>query len=93
MYPPSQNAMTNAASCSTASSSVSTETPCQAVSSFDHFVTQWMSFVTSSLGSSRNSSHVQLTGSAPPVTVNVHSASGVCGVGPAESTGKSSVRY
>ena len=50
--------------------------------------------VTFSLGSARNSSHVQLFGSSPPPsTVNAHSASGVCGVGPAESTGKSSVRY
>src|SRR5262249_345880 len=65
----------------------------QVVSSFDHFVTQWMSFVTLSRGSCWNSSHVQVTGSAPPVIENVHSSSGVCGVGPAESTGKSSVRY
>ena len=41
------------------SSSVSTETPSQTVSSFDHLVTQWMSTVISSLGSARNSSHVQ----------------------------------
>ena len=52
-----------------------------------------MSLVTSSLGSAWSSSHVQLIGSAAPRISNVHSSSGVCGVGPAESTGKSSVRY
>ena len=41
---------------STPSSSVSTETPSQTVSSFDHLVTQWMSTVTSSLGSARTPS-------------------------------------
>src|SRR6187551_1559800 len=70
------------------------ETPCQPVSSFDHFVTQWMSAVTCSLGSAWSSSQVQRTGSTPePSIVNVHSSSGVWGVGPAERTGKSSVRY
>ena len=34
------------------------------MSSFDHFVTQWMSRVTVSDGSARNSSHVQLRGSS-----------------------------
>src|ERR671933_2829724 len=67
--------------------------PSQTVSSFDHFVTQWMSRVTVSLGRARNCFHVQLTGSEPPRIENVHSSSGVCGVGPAERTGKSSVRY
>src|SRR5690349_5043422 len=52
-----------------------------------------MSFVTASDGSARSSSHVQPTDSAPPSIVNVHSSSGVCGVGPADSTGKSSVTY
>src|SRR5438067_2274610 len=52
-----------------------------------------MSFVTASDGSARSSSHVQLTGSAPPSIANVHSSSRVCGVGPADSTGKSSVTY
>src|SRR5215831_4490707 len=75
-------------------SSVSTETPRQIVSSFDHFVTQWMSTVTSSLGSARNSSHVQRLGSSTsPVIDKSHWSSGVCGVGPAERTGKSGVRY
>jgi hypothetical protein len=67
---------------------VSTETPSHSVSNFDHFVTQWMSFVTASDGSARSSSHVQLTGSAPPSIVNVHSSSRVCGVGPADSNRK-----
>ena len=40
-----------------------------------------------------NSSQVQRTGSRAASDLNVHSSSGVCGVGPAESTGKSSVRY
>src|SRR6266516_5876141 len=52
-----------------------------------------MSVVVVSLGSSWNSSQLQLTGSAPPSIVKVHSSSGVCGVGPADRTGKSSVRY
>src|SRR6266545_5376927 len=69
------------------------DTPSQTVSSFDHFVTQWMSTVKVSLGRARNSSHDHVTGSPAPSIVNVHSSSGVCGVGPAESTGKSSVTY
>jgi hypothetical protein len=70
------------------SSRVSTDTPCQCVSSFDHLVTQWMSVVISSAGSARNSSHVQLRGSSTsPLIVKSHWSSGVCGVGPAESTG------
>ena len=44
---------------STPLSSVSTETPAQLVSSFDHLVTQWMSTVTVSRRQRRNSSHVQ----------------------------------
>jgi hypothetical protein len=38
------------------------ETPSQLVPSFDHLVTQWMSFVISSEGSALNSSHVHLLG-------------------------------
>ena len=64
------------------------------VSSFDHLVTQWMSTVTVSEGSARNSSHVHDTGSSTaPRIVKLHSSSGVCGVGPADSTGKSGVTY
>ena len=73
---------------------MSTETPVHVVSSFDHFVTQWMSTVTVSAGSARNSSHGHDTGSSTaPWIVKLHSSSGVCGVGPAESTGKSRVTY
>src|SRR5215471_5964754 len=52
-----------------------------------------MSVVTVSAGSARNSSQVHCAGVAPPSTRKSHSSSGVCGVGPAERTGKSSVRY
>src|SRR5437879_1658276 len=73
---------------------VSTETPAQAVSSFVHLVTQWMSFVTCSVGSLRNSSHVHFLGSSiSPSTTKFHSATGMRGVGPAERTVKSSTTY
>src|SRR5262245_32266863 len=76
------------------SSSVSTDTPVQFVSSFDHFVTQWMSTVTVSLGSARSSSQVHEIGSpTAPVIVKLQASSDVCGVGPADSTGKSYVTY
>src|ERR687888_424406 len=76
------------------SSSVSTDTPSHPVPSFDHDVTQWMSTVIDSLGSAWNSSQLQRRGSPPtPGIENSHSSSGTCGVGPAESTGKQSVRY
>ena len=42
--------------------------------------------------SARNSSHVHVFLSSPE-TVRTSTGQGVCGVGPAESTGKSSVRY
>src|SRR5256885_5959605 len=70
------------------------ETPCQTVSSFDHLVTQWMSRVISSLGRERNSSHVHPRGSSSsPMIEKSHTSSAVCGVGPAERTGKSRVTY
>ena len=73
---------------------MSTDTPSQVVSSFDHFVTQWMSFVTVSLGSARNSSQLQRSGSSTsPSIEKLQLSSGRCGVGPAESTGKSEVTY
>src|ERR687887_864603 len=76
------------------SSSVSTDTPSQPVPSLDHDVTQWMSTVIDSFGSAWNSSQLQLRGSSTePVIENSHSSSGTSGVGPAESTGKPSVRY
>src|SRR5215203_1138382 len=82
------------AAVSTSSRSVSTETPSQRVPSFDHLVTQWMSVVISSEGSSLNSSHVHIFGSSTsPTMEKSHSSSGVRGVGPAESTGNPSTRY
>ena len=94
MYPPSDQAVKYGACVLTASSSASTDTPLQFVSSFVHFVTQWMSTVGASDESARNSSHVHDTGSStfPPI-VKLHASSGVCGVGPAERTGKSRVTY
>src|SRR5689334_9883237 len=52
-----------------------------------------MSLVSVSVGRARNSSHVQLFGSRPPEMENDHLDSGVCGVGPADRTGKSRVTY
>src|SRR5712691_10934291 len=52
-----------------------------------------MSTVTVSLGRARKSSQVQVFRSSPSTIANVHSSSGVWGVGPAERTGKSSVTY
>src|SRR6476659_3646011 len=53
-----------------------------------------MSRVISSLGKARNSSQVQPRGSAnSPMIEKSHSSSDVCGVGPAERTGKSRVTY
>ena len=70
----------------------SISTPSQAVSSFDHLVTQWMSRVCSVCGSALNSSQVQFaTGFGPTFSVNDQSSVLTCGVGPAESTGKSAV--
>src|SRR4026208_2058006 len=53
-----------------------------------------MSRVISSLGRARNSSQVHLRGSSSSPTIEKsHSSSDVCGVGPAERTGKSLVTY
>src|SRR2546423_237545 len=53
-----------------------------------------MSRVISSLGRARNSSQVQRRGSSnSPMIEKSHSSSEVCGVGPAERTGKSAVTY
>src|SRR5215469_2229417 len=53
-----------------------------------------MSRVIFSLGSLRKSSQVHCFGAATsPVIENVQSASAVLGVGPADKTGKSRVRY
>src|SRR5919198_2549941 len=81
VYPPSQNARTNAPSVTpparAASSSVSTDTPSHVVSNLDHFVTQWMSTVGDSRGSAWNSSHDQRTERpSGPRIVKSHVASG-----------------
>src|SRR3970040_1802373 len=47
---------------STPANSVSSETPFQTVSSFDHLVTQWTSTVIVSLGNAWNSAHVHESG-------------------------------
>src|SRR5215207_5893714 len=87
-------AVTYSAAVSTPSSNVSTETPSHLVPSFDHLVTQWMSFVISSEGSCLISSQVHLLGSSiSPAMEKSHSSSGVRGVGPAERTGKPSTKY
>jgi hypothetical protein len=57
-------------------------------------VTQCKSTVMFSVGSSRNDFQFhRRKRSAPSSIVNSHFSSGVCGVGPAERTGKSVVRY
>src|SRR5258708_31887518 len=69
---------------------VSTDTPVHAVSSFVHLVTQWMSVVKVSWGSSLNSFHVHRFGSSiSPSMEKVHCSSDTRGVGPADRTGKS----
>ncbi len=78
---------------SAALSKVSTEIPSHVVSNFDHLVTQWMSTVGVSCGSARSSFHDHRIDRSPLVTVNSHLSSGVRGVGPADSTGKSRVSY
>src|SRR6266404_4033205 len=94
VYPPSEYWVTYSADVPIPARSVSTETPCQTVSSFDHLVTQWMSRVISSLGRARNSSQLQPRGSSnSPLIEKSHSSSEVCGVGPAERTGKSRETY
>src|SRR5438270_2480084 len=90
VYPPSLTATANSADVSTPARSVSTDTPFHLVSSFVHFVTQWMSTAISSCGSLRNSSHVHFRGSSiSPTMLNDQPARSGLGVGPAESTGKS----
>src|SRR4029434_11170938 len=68
-------------------------TPSQAVLSFDHEVTQWMSRVILVRGSALNSDQLHaLTGRGPIFSVKVQSAGSIRGVGPAVSTGKLSTR-
>src|SRR5207253_6723511 len=96
VYPPSEYAITKAADgwSSTASSSVSTLTPRQRMSRWVHFVTQLMSTTQSRAGRAVSSSHDHRTGAVTrPSIVSDHRSSGVRGVGPADRTGKSRVRY
>src|SRR5215469_13128488 len=73
---------------------VSRDTPSQCVPIFDHLVTQCRSTVIFSVGSSRNDFQFHRRKTfLPSSIVNSHFSSGVCGVGPAERTGKSVVRY
>src|ERR1700730_16310242 len=52
-----------------------------------------MSVVSVSVGRARNSAQVQLFVSRPPVMENDQLSRAVCGVGPADRTGKSLVTY
>src|SRR5215471_16130090 len=73
---------------------MSRDTPSQCVPSFDHRVTQCRSTVMFSVGSSRNDFQFHRRKTfVPSSIVNSHFSSGMCGVGPAERTGKSVVRY
>src|SRR3954454_5870946 len=73
---------------------VSRETPSHDVPSFDHRVTQCRSTVKVSVGKSRNDfqSHLRRT-FVPSSITNSQRSSDTCGVGPADKTGKSVVRY
>src|SRR5262245_20293097 len=71
----------------------STATPSQAVLSFDHEVTQWISRVTLVRGRALNSDQLHdLTGRGPTFRVKVQSTGSIRGVGPAVRTGKLSTR-
>src|SRR5262249_15098851 len=86
--------MVKRASVSRSANSVSSETPSQDVPSFDQRVTQWMSTVTVSVGNSRNDFQFQLRKTLLPSSiVSSHCAWEMRGVGPADKTGKSVVRY
>src|ERR1700752_3879727 len=78
----------------TSVSSTSSETPSHEVPSFDPRVTQCKSVVIVSLGNSRNDfqSHRFKT-LLPSSMVKSQRSSEMCGVGPADKTGKSVVRY
>src|ERR1043166_7207595 len=75
-------------------SSVSRETPSQEVPSFDHRVTQCRSTTKVSVGKWRNDlqSHLRST-FVPSSITNSQRSTDTCGVGPADKTGKSVVRY
>src|SRR6516225_9398767 len=73
---------------------VSRETPSQCVPSFDHRVTQCRSTVMFSVGRARNDFQFHRRKTfLPSSIVNSHFSSAMWGVGPAERTGKSVVRY
>src|SRR6266852_1638210 len=79
---------------STCCSKVSTETPSQWVSNLVQWVTQLMSTVGVSWGSASSSCQVQRFGSFTfPTIEKSHRSRGVCGVGPADSTGNPRSRY
>ena len=64
------------------------------VSNFDHLVTQWMSPRHVVRGSASNSAQLQLaSGCGPSLSVKRQFAASTRGVGPIDSTGKSSSRY
>src|ERR1700738_3697571 len=86
--------MAYSAAVSTLASNVSSATPCHVVSSLDHLVTQWMSTVDVSTPSATNCGHDhRCTSPVSVVIVNSQSVSLTLGVGPADRTGKSLVRY
>src|SRR5258705_10896700 len=70
----------------------SIRTPSHGGSRFDHLVTQWMSRIWWVFGSALNSAQFHLaTGFGPTLRVKDQSPRLICGVGPADSTGKSAV--
>src|SRR6516164_5003731 len=87
--------MTKDASGLSPASSASRETPSQVVPGFDHRVTQCRSTVGVSVGNSRNDfqSHRRSSALFSFRIVNSQRSSGMRGVGPADKTGKSVVRY
>ena len=74
---------------------MSNETPFQVVSSFDHLVTQWMSTFSSVAGNASSSVQLQrnISRRFGSSSTSDQFARFTCGVGPADSTGKSGVRY
>lgn len=70
----------------------SISTPSEGVSSFDHLVTQWMSRICRVCGRALNSAQFHLpTGFGPSLSVKDQSSMLICGVGPADRTGKFAV--
>src|SRR5436190_15946141 len=86
--------MANAPSGRASSSSTSSDTPPNVASNFDHFVTQWMSRVIVSAGSSRNSAADQVLGLPTiPSMPKLQSSNWIEGVGPAVKTGQPGSTY